>query len=154
MRLIFLGAPGSGKGTQADIMKEKHGFITLSTGDLLRGEIEKKTELGEKAQTYMNEGKLVPDDIMIGILENKIAEFESAGKSYILDGFPRTLPQAKALDAMLDGKNVPLDAVILIDVPEDELLRFAHQADIDPQNVKVISEPLGINLFLRVKKPG
>jgi adenylate kinase len=123
MRLIFLGAPGSGKGTQADIMKEKHGFITLSTGDLLRGEIEKKTELGEKAQTYMNEGKLVPDDIMIGILENKIAEFESAGKSYILDGFPRTLPQAKALDAMLDGKNVPLDAVILIDVPEDELLR-------------------------------
>lgn len=122
MRLVFLGAPGSGKGTQADILKEKFSIIKLSTGDLLRGEIEKNTTLGKKAQTYMNQGKLVPDDIMIGILEKKVTEFEAEGKGYILDGFPRTLPQAEALDVMLEKNKAPLDAVILIDVPEDELL--------------------------------
>ncbi len=123
MRLVFLGAPGSGKGTQADILKEKRGLIKLSTGDLLRGEIDKGSGLGKKAEAYMNEGKLVPDEIMIDILENKVTEFEAEGKGYILDGFPRTLPQAEALDVMLKRKKAPLDAAILIDVPEDELIR-------------------------------
>jgi adenylate kinase len=123
MRLVFLGAPGSGKGTQADILKERLSMIKLSTGDLLRAETEKQSPLGKKAATYMNQGKLVPDDVMIDILKKKITEFEKKGKGYILDGFPRTLPQARALDAMLEKIKAPLDAAILIDVPEKELLR-------------------------------
>ncbi|MCD6234567.1 MAG: adenylate kinase [Candidatus Marinimicrobia bacterium] len=123
MRLVFLGAPGSGKGTQADILKEQLSLIKLSTGDLLRAETEKQSTLGKKAAAYMNRGMLVPDNIMIDILEKKVSEFEKAGKGYILDGFPRTLPQAKALDIMLTKIQAPLDAAILIDVPEEELLR-------------------------------
>ncbi|MDD3806422.1 MAG: adenylate kinase [Candidatus Marinimicrobia bacterium] len=122
MRLVFLGAPGSGKGTQADILKDIYSLIKLSTGDLLRNEIKKATPLGKKAETFMNQGILVPDDIMIDILEKKITSFEKEGTGYILDGFPRTLHQAEALDAMLLKNNAPLDAVIFIDVPEDELL--------------------------------
>lgn len=123
MRLLFLGAPGSGKGTQADIFKESIGLVKLSTGDLLRTEIQKESKLGKKAKDFMAQGKLVPDDIMIGILGNKISEFEETGTGYILDGFPRTVPQAEALDSMLNRLDSPLDAAILIDVPEDELLR-------------------------------
>lgn len=123
MRLLFLGAPGSGKGTQADIFKESMGLVKLSTGDLLRAEIQKGSGLGKKAKNFMNQGKLVPDEIMIGILENKISEFEAAGTGYILDGFPRTVIQAEALDKMLKRLNAPLDAAVLIDVPEDELLK-------------------------------
>ena len=123
MRLLFLGAPGSGKGTQADIFKESMGLVKLSTGDLLRAEIQKDSELGKKAKNFMNQGKLVPDEIMIGILENKISEFEKTGTGYILDGFPRTVPQAEALDNMLCRLDAPLDAAFLIDVPEDELLK-------------------------------
>jgi adenylate kinase len=122
MRLLFLGAPGSGKGTQADIFKEKMKLVKLSTGDLLRSEIQKDSPLGKEAKGYMNQGKLVPDEIMIGILENIIAEFEKNGTGYILDGFPRTLPQAEALEKMLNRLHAPLDAALLIDVPEEELL--------------------------------
>ncbi|HAE87895.1 TPA: adenylate kinase, partial [Candidatus Marinimicrobia bacterium] len=90
MRLVFLGAPGSGKGTQADILKERFSLAKLSTGDLLRAETEKQSPLGKKAAAYMNQGKLVPDDIMIDILEKRVTEFEKEGIGYILDGFPRT----------------------------------------------------------------
>ncbi|MGC9512222.1 MAG: adenylate kinase [Fidelibacterota bacterium] len=123
MRLVFLGAPGSGKGTQADILKDRLSLTKLSTGDLLRAETEKQSPLGKKAAEYMNQGKLVPDDIMIDILKKKVTEFEKEGIGYILDGFPRTLLQARALDAMLEKIEAPLDAAILIDVPEEELLR-------------------------------
>jgi adenylate kinase len=123
MRLILLGAPGSGKGTQADILKEKYKMEKLSTGDLLRNEVKEKTALGLHAKSYMDKGALVPDEVMIGILENKVAEFEAAGMSYILDGFPRTEPQAMALLAMLEKYDAPLTAALYIEVADETLIK-------------------------------
>lgn len=123
MRLVLLGAPGSGKGTQADILKEKFDLIKLSTGDLLRHEVKAGTELGIEAKRYMDGGALVPDSVMIGILEHKVTEFEASGKGYILDGFPRTEPQADALLEMLEKHRAPLSAAILIDVKEEAIVR-------------------------------
>ncbi|MBW6458306.1 MAG: adenylate kinase [FCB group bacterium] len=123
MRMVLLGGPGSGKGTQADILKNNFGMIKLSTGDLLRKEIQENSELGIEARSYMDRGELVPDTIMIGILEKITADFEKAKQSYILDGFPRTLPQAEALLQMLEKQGVMLTVALLIDVPEEELIR-------------------------------
>lgn len=123
IRLILLGGPGSGKGTQADRMKERYKAVKISTGDLLREEIRRKSELGRRAKQFMDKGELVPDDIMIGILDKITQEFESRGQSYILDGFPRTLPQAEALLEMLKKQGVMLSSALLIDVPESELVR-------------------------------
>ncbi|MEA3499839.1 MAG: adenylate kinase [Candidatus Marinimicrobia bacterium] len=123
MRLIILGPPGSGKGTQSDIIKEKMELKKLSTGDLLRNEIKKQSSVGLKAKQFMDKGELVPDSVMIDILEIYIDKFENENKGYILDGFPRTKPQAKALMKMLEKKNAPLTAAILVDVTEDELIK-------------------------------
>lgn len=123
MRLVLLGAPGSGKGTQADILKENYDLIKLSTGDLLRHEVKAGSELGMEAKRYMDGGALVPDSVMIGILEHKVTEFEASGKGYILDGFPRTEPQADALLSMLEKHNAPLSAAILIDVKEEAIVK-------------------------------
>jgi len=123
IRMVLLGGPGSGKGTQADILKNNFGMIKLSTGDLLRKEIQENSELGIEARSYMDRGELVPDTIMIGILEKITADFEKAKQSYILDGFPRTLPQAEALLQMLEKQGVMLTVALLIDVPEEELIR-------------------------------
>ena len=123
LRLVLLGGPGSGKGTQADILKKKYGVTKLSTGDLLREEIRKASQLGKKAGAYMDKGELVPDPVMIGILDKKTAEFEKRGQGYILDGFPRTVPQAEALLEMLRDQGVKLTMALLIDVPEEELVR-------------------------------
>lgn len=123
MRLVLLGGPGSGKGTQADVLKEKYNVVKLSTGDLLRGEIKNDSELGKQAKAFMDKGELVPDSVMIDILDKITADFEAKKQGYILDGFPRTVPQAEALLDMLKKQGVTLSMALLIDVPEEELVR-------------------------------
>jgi len=122
MNLILLGPPGSGKGTQAKLIVEKYGIPQISTGDMLREAVAKGTELGKKAKEYMDAGKLVPDEVVIGIVKERLKQSD-CDKGFILDGFPRTIAQAEALDKMLDelGKNI--DAVINIQVPEEEVVK-------------------------------
>jgi len=119
--LILFGPPGSGKGTQAKHLMEKYNLLHISTGDLFRYEIGNDTPLGLKAKEYMNLGKLVPDEITIGMLENKInANREVAG--YLLDGFPRTLPQCEALDAFLNSKEQTVTGLVALHVDDEELV--------------------------------
>ncbi len=120
MRLILLGPPGAGKGTQAQRIVEKYGIPQLSTGDMLRAAVAAQTEIGKQAKALMDAGKLVSDDVVIGIVSERIDEPDCA-KGFILDGFPRTLAQADATEAMLAKKGVALDKVIEIRV-EDEVL--------------------------------
>jgi adenylate kinase len=118
--LILLGPPGAGKGTQAKQLEEKYGLVQLSTGDMLRAEVKLGTELGRKAQAIMDQGHLVPDNVMIDLIAARIDRL--AGKGFILDGFPRTVPQAEALDKMLRDKGLRIDQVIEITVDEDALV--------------------------------
>ena len=122
MRLILLGAPGAGKGTAAAMVVEKYSPLHLSTGDMLRDAIKKETEVGRQAKTFMDRGDLVPDDVIMGIMEERLAREDCAG-GFILDGFPRTIAQAEALDALLQKLGISLDAVVNLEVPEEELLR-------------------------------
>ena len=122
LNLILFGPPGSGKGTQAANMIEKYGLLHISTGDLFRYEMGNKTPLGIKAQEYMSKGELVPDEITIGMLKNKVnANPEVSG--IIFDGFPRTIAQAKALDTFLNEKNTSVTLLVALDVPDDELVQ-------------------------------
>ncbi|WP_456468224.1 adenylate kinase [Archaeoglobus sp.] len=122
MNLIFLGAPGAGKGTQAKMVSEKYGIPQISTGDMLREAVAKGTELGKKAKEYMDKGELVPDEIVIGIVKERLQQ-PDCEKGFILDGFPRTLAQAEALDEMLKELGKKIDAVINIAVPEEEVVK-------------------------------
>ncbi len=122
MNLIFLGAPGAGKGTQAKMVSEKYGIPQISTGDMLREAVAKGTELGKKAKEYMDRGELVPDEIVIGIVKERLQQ-PDCEKGFILDGFPRTLAQAEALDEMLKELGKKIDAVINIAVPEEEVVK-------------------------------
>jgi adenylate kinase len=121
MRLILLGPPGSGKGTQAQRLIHRYGILQLSTGDMLRAAVAAQTPVGLKAKDIMANGGLVPDDIVIGIISDRLDQ-EDAAKGFILDGFPRTVPQAEALDALLKKKRLKLDAVIELRVNESALL--------------------------------
>jgi len=121
MRLILLGPPGSGKGTQAQRLVQRYGIIQLSTGDMLRAAVAAQTPIGLKAKDLMAAGALVPDEIVIGIIADRI-EQPDAAKGFILDGFPRTVPQAEALDALLKREQMSLDAVIELKVNEGVLL--------------------------------
>ena len=121
MILILLGPPGAGKGTQARRLTEEHGLPQLSTGDMLRAEIAGGGELGRQAAAVIEAGRLVPDEIVIGIISRRIDAQDCAG-GFILDGFPRTTAQAEALDALLAGKGMALDAVVLLQVDEEALV--------------------------------
>jgi adenylate kinase len=122
VRIVLLGAPGAGKGTQAKKISEKFGISHVSTGDILRSELKDNTELGMRANEYMKEGKLVPDELVIEIIRKKI-EKEGRGSKFLMDGFPRTLVQAKKFDEMLADLGISLDKVINIEVNEDELVK-------------------------------
>jgi adenylate kinase len=122
MRLILLGPPGSGKGTQAQRLVHRHGIIQLSTGEMLRAAVAAQTPVGIEAQGVMAGGGLVPDDIVIGIISDRIDQPDAAN-GFILDGFPRTVPQAEALDELLKKKHIKLDAVVELRVNESALLQ-------------------------------
>jgi len=122
MRLVLLGAPGAGKGTQADILKEKFEIPHISTGDIFRSNIKNNTELGKKAKEYIDKGLLVPDEITVNIVKNRLEE-EDCKSGFILDGFPRTIPQAEFLDKVLSELNINLDYVLNIHVPDEELVK-------------------------------
>lgn len=118
MRLILLGGPGAGKGTQANYIKEKFGIPQISTGDMLRAHVKAGTELGMKAKAIMDAGGLVSDDIIIGMVKERLKE-PDCQKGYLFDGFPRTIPQAEAMKAA----GVPIDYVVEIDVPDEEIIK-------------------------------
>ncbi len=122
INVIFLGPPGGGKGTQAQLLVKEFGIPQISTGDILRDAVKRGTELGKLAKRYMDEGKLVPDEVVIGIIKERLSQ-DDTKNGFILDGFPRTVPQAEALDKLLEEMGRSLTAVVLIDVPKEELLR-------------------------------
>ncbi|MDO4478862.1 MAG: adenylate kinase [Lachnospiraceae bacterium] len=121
MRLIMLGAPGAGKGTQAARLAEAYKIPHISTGDIFRANIKGGTELGKKAKSYMDQGKLVPDELVCDLVADRIAQ-EDCKEGFILDGFPRTIPQAEALDAALSGMNLKMDAAVNVDVPDENIV--------------------------------
>ncbi len=121
MKIILLGPPGAGKGTQSQLISEKHGIPQLSTGDMLRAAVKAGTPVGLKAKEIMASGGLVPDEVVVGIIADRISEPDCA-RGFILDGFPRTLPQAAALDALLKSKSLKLDRVVELKVDDTILV--------------------------------
>ena len=117
MKMIFLGAPGAGKGTQAEIVSQKYEIPTISTGAIIREAIKNETEMGKAAKTYTESGALVPDEVVIGIIKDRLAE-KDCRNGFILDGFPRTLPQAEALENM----GIEIDLVVDIEVPDEKIV--------------------------------
>lgn len=153
LNLIFFGAPGAGKGTQAKMLASQYNLQHISTGDLLRIEVTNQTTLGRTAKTFMDKGELVPDEIIIAMVENIVKDIKTG---FILDGFPRTLPQAKALDMMLDKYKIIISKVIFLDVPKEELIvRMSKRAQIegrqDDKDISAIENR--INVYNDKTKP-
>jgi len=121
MKLILLGAPGAGKGTVAKMLTELDGSVQISTGDILRGAVQAGTELGKQAEAFMKAGDLVPDELIMGIMESRLQE-PDCEKGFLLDGFPRTIPQAEALKVLMARIDIELDMAVEIDVPRDVIL--------------------------------
>ena len=121
MRVVFLGPPGSGKGTQAKLLAKRLGVPAVSTGDMLREAVRRETALGRRAKAIMEAGELVPDDVVIGLIRERMAAPDAAA-GFLLDGFPRTIAQAEALDRLLEDGGAPLDLVVNLAVPEKALL--------------------------------
>ena len=140
MKLILLGAPGAGKGTQAEIISDKYKIPTISTGNIIRAALKNGTEMGKKAQAYIDAGELVPDDVVIGIIKDRLSQ-EDCGSGYILDGFPRTIPQAKALDDL----GFPVDAVLSIEVADEEIIKR--------MSGRRVCEKCGASYHTEYKKP-
>ncbi len=122
MNLIFLGPPGSGKGTQAARLSKARGMVHLSTGDMLRAAVKEGTPLGQKAEAYMKKGELVPDALIIAMIEEKVGN-GSMSSGFILDGFPRTIPQADSLGMMLKSRGIVIDRAVLLKVDGEEIVR-------------------------------
>ena len=122
MNIVLFGPPGSGKGTQAKKLAEEYNIPHISTGDILRENLKNKTKLGLEAKSYMDRGELVPDAVLIGIIKDRLSRSDCAS-GFLLDGYPRTLPQADALSTILDGLGMKLDVVLNIDVPDEELIK-------------------------------
>ena len=140
MKLILLGAPGAGKGTQAEIISEKLGIPTISTGNIIRDAVKAETEMGKQAKAYMDAGQLVPDQVVIGIIRDRLAQ-DDCKNGFILDGFPRTIPQAQALDEM----GVAIDRVIEIHVSDDQIVQRMSGRRVCPG--------CGASYHLEYKKP-
>lgn len=121
MKIIMLGAPGAGKGTQAKKIAEKYKIPHISTGDIFRANIKNGTELGNKAKTYMDQGLLVPDELVVDLVVDRVKQ-EDCANGYVLDGFPRTIPQAEALDAALDAIGEKIDYAINVEVPDENII--------------------------------
>ena len=121
MKIVMLGAPGAGKGTQAKMISEKYGIPHISTGDIFRANIKENTELGQKAKEYMDQGLLVPDELTVDLVIDRLSQ-DDCKKGYILDGFPRTIPQAEALDAALAKRGEKMDFAIDVDVPDENII--------------------------------
>lgn len=131
MRMIFIGPPGAGKGTQAARLVEHYQIPHISTGDMFRAAVKAGTPLGREAERYMSAGQLVPDEVTIGLVRERIQE-EDARHGFMLDGFPRTLPQAEALEKALQADGVTLDVVLVLDVPDDLIVRRITGRRTDP----------------------
>ncbi|HEX5470273.1 MAG TPA: adenylate kinase [Lacipirellulaceae bacterium] len=121
MRIVFLGPPGAGKGTQAQRLKDYLGIAHISTGDMLREAEDAGTKLGREAARYMNAGKLVPDDVIVGVVSDRLLQ-KDCERGCLFDGFPRTVPQAEALDGILAQRQMPLDLVLALEVSESQLV--------------------------------
>ena len=140
MKLILLGAPGAGKGTQAEIISEKYNIPTVSTGNIIRAALKNGTEMGLKAKSYIDAGELVPDNVVIGIIKERLSE-PDCKEGYILDGFPRTIPQAVALDDM----GFVIDAALSIEVADSEIVK--------PMSGRRVCEKCGASYHTEYKKP-
>ncbi len=121
MKIIMLGAPGAGKGTQAKMIADKYGIPHISTGDIFRANIKEGTELGQKAKTYMDQGLLVPDELVVDLVVDRVGK-EDCANGYVLDGFPRTIPQAESLDAALDKLGEKIDFALNVEVPDENIV--------------------------------
>lgn len=155
MKLILLGAPGAGKGTQSARISEKYNIPAIATGDILRGAIKEGTELGLSAKSYMDAGKLVPDDVVVGIIKDYLST-DACKNGFILDGFPRSIPQAEALDAM----GVKIDVVLSIEVPDEKIISrmsgrrvcrcgASYHVDYIPPKVEGVCDKCGDTLYVR-----
>ncbi len=140
MKLILLGAPGAGKGTQAEIISEKYNIPTISTGNIIRAALKNGTEMGLKAKSYIDAGNLVPDDVVIGIIKERLAE-NDCQNGYILDGFPRTIPQAEALDKL----GFAIDCALSIEVADEEIVKR--------MSGRRVCEKCGASYHTEFKKP-
>ncbi len=148
LNIVLFGPPGAGKGTQSEKLIEQYGLVHLSTGDIFRANIKGATELGVLAKSYIDKGQLVPDQVTIDLLASEVAKSPDA-KGFIFDGFPRTVPQADALDALLKSKGIAISAMLALEVTEDELrARLANRAKTsgraDDANPEVIQNRIDV----------
>jgi adenylate kinase len=136
MRVIFLGPPGSGKGTQSKLLCQRNGLVYIGTGDMLREAIQERTPLGERARPYVETGKLVPDDLVNDLIAERLRQSDRP-RCFVIDGYPRTVPQAAALDRLLEQQGLGLTAVLVMRVPDEEIIRrlSGRQRDDDKEDM-------------------
>lgn len=160
LKIIMLGAPGAGKGTQAKKIAAKYSIPHISTGDIFRANIKNNTELGQKAKTYMDKGELVPDELVVDLIMDRFKEDDCAN-GYVLDGFPRTIPQAEALDKALNAQNESVDYAINVEVPDENIINrmsgrracvgcgATYHIQFNPTKVEGVCDVCGEKLILR-----